>query len=308
MWEQEILGIDFYHVLAWLFIYSVMGWIWESCYVSVKERKLVNRGFVTGPVCTIYGVGAVSVYLILRPLDGKILPLFFCGIALATTLEYLTAVVMEKLFHMSWWDYSSNRFNFQGRICLGSSIVWGFFTVIMFEILQPLVERITGLVDEASGRGGLGAAIVLYAVDFGFSMATAMQLGEKVAQMEQAMSEFSEHLQESRIFTSASELLELLDSYRRNRKYGNIRERLEKYQEMMADRIEKMGIQEQKEAAIEKLRVAVEKLSNLIVKGGWNSRRLIKAYPNLSKASKARERLMRLSRLERKENKEDVKK
>ena len=268
----------------------------------------MNRGFVTGPVCTIYGVGAVSVYLILRPLDGKILPLFFCGIALATTLEYLTAVVMEKLFHMSWWDYSGNRFNFQGRICLGSSIVWGFFTVIMFEILQPLVERITGLVDEASGRGVLGAAIVLYAVDFGFSMATAMQLGEKVAQMEQAMSEFSEHLQESRIFTSASELLELLDSYRRNRKYGNIRERLEKYQEMMADRIEKMGIQEQKEAAIEKLRVAVEKLSNLIVKGGWNSRRLIKAYPNLSKASKARERLMRLSRLERKENKEDVKK
>ena len=80
MWEQEILGIDFYHVLAWLFIYSVMGWIWESCYVSVKERKLVNRGFVTGPVCTIYGVGAVSVYLILRPLDGKILPLFFCFI------------------------------------------------------------------------------------------------------------------------------------------------------------------------------------------------------------------------------------
>lgn len=69
MWDIQILGVDLYHVLFWLILYSFMGWIWESCYVSIKEKKLVNRGFVTGPVCTIYGVGAMSVYLVLRPLQ-----------------------------------------------------------------------------------------------------------------------------------------------------------------------------------------------------------------------------------------------
>lgn len=128
MWEIEILGVDLYHVMAWLFLYSVMGWIWESSYVSIKEKKLVNRGFVTGPVCTIYGVGAVSVYLVLRPLEGHIVVLYFGGVLVATLLEYLTAVIMEKMFHTSWWDYSNNKWNFQGRICLGSSVAWGFYT------------------------------------------------------------------------------------------------------------------------------------------------------------------------------------
>ena len=104
MWDIQILGVDLYHVLFWLILYSFMGWIWESCYVSIKEKKLVNRGFVTGPVCTIYGVGAMSVYLVLRPLQDHGLWLFLGGIVLATILEYVTSWVMEKLFHTSWWD------------------------------------------------------------------------------------------------------------------------------------------------------------------------------------------------------------
>ena len=80
MWDIQILGVDLYHVLFWLILYSFMGWIWESCYVSIKEKKLVNRGFVTGPVCTIYGVGAMSVYLVLRPLQDHGLWLFLGGI------------------------------------------------------------------------------------------------------------------------------------------------------------------------------------------------------------------------------------
>ena len=119
MWDIRILGVDLYHVLFWLILYSFMGWIWESCYVSIKEKKLVNRGFVTGPVCTIYGVGAMSVYLVLRPLQDHGLWLFLGGIVLATILEYVTSWVMEKLFHTSWWDYSERPFNLHGRICLG---------------------------------------------------------------------------------------------------------------------------------------------------------------------------------------------
>lgn len=306
MWNVEILGVDLYHIFAWLFLYSIMGWIWESSYVSIKEKKLVNRGFVTGPVCTIYGVGAVSVYLILRPLDGNVAALYFGGVFVATLLEYMTAVIMETLFHTNWWDYSNKKFNLHGRICLGSSVAWGFFTLVMFEILQPFVEMIVGLVSEENGKDILTAVMLIYAMDFGFAMATAMQLAEKLRQMEQAMAEFTEKLQESRIFTSASEVLESLEPYRKSLGQLNIRERMEKYQELMAEQIEKTGLTEQKEAIAAKLKVVNEKMSNVVLKGGWNSRRLIKAYPNMGKASMLRRRLARLRRLEKNNHKKDT--
>lgn len=303
MWEIEILGVDLYHVMAWLFLYSVMGWIWESSYVSIKEKKLVNRGFVTGPVCTIYGVGAVSVYLVLRPLEGHIVVLYFWGVLVATLLEYLTAVIMEKMFHTSWWDYSNNKWNFQGRICLGSSVAWGFFTLIMFEILQPFVEMLVNLVSQKAGETILTVSMLVYAMDFGFSMATAMRLGEKLGQMEQAMAEFAEKLQENRMFSSASEMLESLEESGMGLKRLNLKERMERFQEIVSERAERLGLPEQKEAIAIRLKVFNDKMSNIVLKEGWNSRRLIKAYPNLSKASLFHRRLRRMSRKEKKEEK-----
>ena len=125
----EILGVDVYHILSWFIVYSFFGWVWESCYVSAKNGKWVNRGFVSGPFVTLYGVGAVLVYVILRPLAGHPVELYFAGTAVTTALEYVTGVLMEAIFHTNWWDYSKKKFNFQGKICLGSSIAWGFFCV-----------------------------------------------------------------------------------------------------------------------------------------------------------------------------------
>ena len=87
MWNLRIAGIELYFLLGWFWIYCFLGWIWESCYMSVMERRLINRGFVSGPFLTIYGFGAVSVYLILRPLERQWILLFFCGAVLATVLE-----------------------------------------------------------------------------------------------------------------------------------------------------------------------------------------------------------------------------
>ena len=148
MWDLEIRGVDLYHILNWFFIYSFLGWVWESCYVSAKEKRLVNRGFVTGPVCTIYGFGAVSVYLMLKPISGNLL---------------------EHIFHTSWWDYSKNKFNFQGRICLGASLGWGIFSIILFYGFQPVVDRIVGLYSVAVGKAFVTAASLAYAVDFRMS-------------------------------------------------------------------------------------------------------------------------------------------
>ena len=145
MWDLAINGVDFYHIANWFYIYSFLGWLWETCYVSVRKGKLINRGFINGPLCTIYGCGALAVYLILLPISDNLLLLFVGGVVVATALEYVTAVLMENIFHTSWWDYSDNKFNFQGRICLGCSLGWGVFTVGLFRVLHPVVQEFTEL-------------------------------------------------------------------------------------------------------------------------------------------------------------------
>ena len=165
----EILGVDVYHILSWFIVYSFFGWVWESCYVSAKNGKWVNRGFVSGPFVTLYGVGAVLVYVILRPLAGHPVELYFAGTAVTTALEYVTGVLMEAIFHTNWWDYSKKKFNFQGKICLGSSIAWGFFVLILFYLLHPGVAKLVDLVPRKLGILLVYLWLVYYVVDFSFS-------------------------------------------------------------------------------------------------------------------------------------------
>ena len=104
MLQTELLGTDIYHLLQWFLTYSILGWIVESIYMSICNRELTNRGFARGPLCPIYGVGALSVYFILKPFSDNYFALFLLGTTLATTLEFLTAKLMIKIFGEVWWD------------------------------------------------------------------------------------------------------------------------------------------------------------------------------------------------------------
>ena len=126
----------------WLMIYSVIGWIYESTICSIGQRKLINRGFLNGPYCPIYGAGAVLVLLVLGRIQNPVL-LFFAGAVLTCSLEYLTSWLMEKLFHARWWDYSKRKFNIGGRVCLIGAIVFGAFSVVLILVLHPWVKSLT---------------------------------------------------------------------------------------------------------------------------------------------------------------------
>lgn len=146
-----------YTVPQWIlffYIYCFMGWVWESVYVSVCERKLVNRGFLKGPFLPIYGSGAICILAVTIPVRGNIPLMFLAGMVSATLLEYVTGAVMEKMFRVRYWDYSDKFLNVNGYICLISSLCWGVMTVLMVDVIQvrvePLVlklgDRITGAV------------------------------------------------------------------------------------------------------------------------------------------------------------------
>ncbi|MCI5650592.1 MAG: putative ABC transporter permease [Fusicatenibacter sp.] len=240
MWNIQILGVDLYHVLSWFWLYSFCGWIWESSYVSIKQKKLVNRGFVNGPLLTIYGTGAVTVYLILRPVEDKWYFLYFGGMMVATVLEYVTGVLMEKIFHAHWWDYSDQKFNFQGKICLGSSIAWGFFALILFYVLQPIAEKVVDLVDRSYGEIIVSVITICYLIDFGFSAAAAFQLGQKMRSVEKSWSEFIEYLQSSKFTQLADELSARMLSYHREYSPEKIREYIKEKKLLLEEAMEQL--------------------------------------------------------------------
>lgn len=134
-----------YTLHKWLllfYLYCFIGWIWESCYVSLKKHKWINRGFLKGPLLPIYGSGAVVVLISTLTVENNLLLVFVIGMISATILEYITGVAMEKLFHVRYWDYSKEPFNINGHICLISSLAWGVFSVLLVRFVNPNIERL----------------------------------------------------------------------------------------------------------------------------------------------------------------------
>ncbi len=120
-----------------LIFYSFVGWFYESIVCSVEERRLINRGFLNGPICPVYGFGALLVIALLYNRTDNLILLFFGCMVLTTALEYLTAILLEKLFHARWWDYTNYPFNFRGRICLLGAVVFGLMSTLMLRYLHP---------------------------------------------------------------------------------------------------------------------------------------------------------------------------
>ncbi|MGI6070851.1 MAG: putative ABC transporter permease [Blautia sp.] len=166
MWTREILGIEVYHVIQWFLVYSVLGWFVESAYMSLCNRKITNRGFVTGPFCPIYGFGALSVYFLLQPFQGDYVKLYFLGAIVATALEFVVAHVMKKFLGEVWWDYHEKPFNYKGILCLESTVAWGFYTVFLFLFLHKFVMRIVNSYSPAFGERVAMFLIFLFLVDF----------------------------------------------------------------------------------------------------------------------------------------------
>ncbi len=130
---------DMTQILAFFMFYAVVGWAVEVIYHAVTTGRFINRGFLNGPVCPIYGVGAVIVILLLTPLSDNLLLLYAGSVLLTSVLEFITGFILEKIFHQRWWDYTDEHFNIMGYVCLRFSLMWGFGCVFVMKIIQPAV-------------------------------------------------------------------------------------------------------------------------------------------------------------------------
>ena len=176
-----------YSIEQWLlffYMYCFLGWCFESTYVSICKGHRVNRGFLKAPFLPLYGSGAILMLIIGQVFKENILWIYLAGLVGATVLELVTGAGMELLYRIKYWDYSNQRFNFKGHICLTSSIAWGFFTLLVIRVIHRPIEE---LVLWLPRRVVIGSVVVLTAVlvrDFVVSFKAAWDLRSLILKLE----------------------------------------------------------------------------------------------------------------------------
>ena len=175
-----------YTFIQWLlffFIYCFLGWVWESCYVSIKKREWINRGFLHGPMLPIYGSGAIIVLLCTIGVRDQVILIFIFGMTGATILEYVTGACMERLFRVRYWDYSHMPLNLKGYICLPVSLGWGVFSVLLVRVIHVPIENLVLQIPERIAEVVSVVCSSAFAVDFTLSFREAMDLRDMLIRL-----------------------------------------------------------------------------------------------------------------------------
>lgn len=208
--------------LSYLFllfiVYSAIGWFCEVVYCSLIERKFVNRGFLIGPLCPVYGFGGILVVFLLNPFAGNIFYLFTMAVVLTSTLEYVTGWALETIFRTKWWDYSQMRFNIHGRVCLLNSLMFGAMGVAGVRFLHPAVTYVLDFIPADSIDTIAGVLAVVLVVDIALTLRALVDLREKLS----VIAEFLESVKESIDVREWFNELDLSGSLERLRERANI--------------------------------------------------------------------------------------
>ena len=133
-------------LIMYFLIYAFLGWVLETFYGILVLGHFVKRGFLFGPLCPIYGFGAVIFILIFDGLKGHNVKKFFISMIVFSIFEFVASWILEMVFNLRWWDYSDAMFNIQGRICLSFSILWGLAGIIFSNFLHPFIEKKTQII------------------------------------------------------------------------------------------------------------------------------------------------------------------
>lgn len=143
--------MSIYYSILYFFVYGFLGWCTEVIFAAFKQHRFVNRGFLNGPICPIYGVGVTLVIACLEAFQSNLLLLYISSVILVTVLEGITGWAMDKLFHNKWWDYSKLPFNIGGYVCLLFSLIWGVACVFIVYFVHPLIHQVLSLIPHTAG-------------------------------------------------------------------------------------------------------------------------------------------------------------
>ena len=133
---------ELYFIALYFFVYGFLGWCTEVAFAAWKEHRFVNRGFLNGPICPVYGIGVTLVVHFLSPYRSNLIILYITSTILVTALEWLTGFILERVFHNKWWDYSNMPLNLNGYVCLLFSLIWGVACVLIVDFIHPVIHKL----------------------------------------------------------------------------------------------------------------------------------------------------------------------
>lgn len=199
------MGAKLFEIVTYFSIYSFLGWVMESIVRTIAEKKIINTGFLKGPFCPIYGIGAIIIFTFLGQFENKPILLFFIAVIVLTIWEYLVGVLLEKIFHTKYWDYSDQKFNFQGRVCLVNSIYWGVLGVIFVKYIHPFIQSLVGMVDIKLLHYVISIITVVLIIDFITTIVKVKNIKMTLEKVEELNKEIKEKLKEIRNLSKETE-------------------------------------------------------------------------------------------------------
>lgn len=184
--------MDIYYMILYFFVYGFLGWCAEVGFAAVKEHKFVNRGFLNGPICPIYGVGVTIVIAFLTPYKDNLILLYISSVILVTLLEGVTGWAMDKIFHNKWWDYSKQPFNIGGYVCLIFSLVWGVACVAIMDLVHPLIHQALTFIPHTLGIVLMAVLGIAMFADLYVTASAIFKFNKRLASMEKIAGELHE--------------------------------------------------------------------------------------------------------------------
>ena len=182
--NTTVCGFSLYHILAFFLIYSCLGWCVEVVYAAATTGQLVNRGFLNGPVCPIYGFGMILVLFFLTPLEDNLLLLYLGGVILPSALELVGGWALYKLYRTRWWDYTDKPFNIGGYVCLEFSLMWGVGAMVMVKAIHPTIAALVNIIPPLVGFVLMCLLYAVYAADVVATAIAASDLAQELDALE----------------------------------------------------------------------------------------------------------------------------
>lgn len=240
---------------TWYFLlYSFIGWTMETVVMSFHAKKFVNRGFLNGPFCPIYAVGALVMVLMMQRLPANPFLVFIFGLLSTSVLEYLTGWLLEVIFQTKWWDYSEVRFNLQGRVCLKNSIYFGLLSVALMFFIHPTIQRLVGMLPASLLTFTAYGYLAYFAIDFSVTVTTILKLNNRLKAIHASMLTIKEKLDSIGFYSTAA-----------------IRERVEQFLEDF----------ESENSLYSTIKALADHVMHTELENHILQKRIIKAFPNL---------------------------
>ncbi len=280
-----------FYELVWIFIiYAFLGWCTEVSYAALDRGIFVNRGFLNGPYCPIYGVGVVIVVTILTPLQDNLLLLFFGSFLLTSVLEYITGFLLEKVFYDRWWDYSNKPFNLHGYVCLKFSIYWGLACTFIMKVIHPIIYRGITWVPHTLGVVLLIIFMTVFIVDCCITVSTILKFNKRLKlmdEMAEKIHKLSDEIGEN-IYENVNGAIQKSEEFQENHaelldKLADTREDILELPQTAKEKLAETTEEWKKELEERKKELAElsEKYEKLFEEKNFGFRRLMKAFPDM---------------------------